>query len=74
VRRAEELEREIAAFTNGGVPDLVGTAEAAEILGVKPNTLSARVARGQFIEPVLVLRQGPLWWRSDVERKAGSAT
>jgi hypothetical protein len=72
IRAAEQLEREIAVATNGESPDLVGTFEAAEILGVKPNTLSARVARGQFIEPVLMLRCGPLWWRSEVER-AGSA-
>jgi prophage regulatory protein len=69
MRDLEEVEREVAVFTNGERPslDIVGTAEAADILGVKTNTVSALRSRGKFPEPAVVLAMGPVWLREDVE-------
>ena len=47
---------------------LVGSQEAAEILGVTSSTVSAYLARGQMLPPLLTLACGPLWLRSDLER------
>lgn len=47
---------------------VIGSAEAAEIIGVLPNTVSSYVARGQILEPLLVLSCGPIWLRDDLKR------
>ena len=67
MRDLEEVEREVAVFMEAPVPDIVSTKEAAEILGIKPNTVSSRLSRGRFPEPKLVLGSGPLWLREDIE-------
>lgn len=67
MRELEEVEREVAVFMDGTKPDLIGTTEAAEILGVKPNTISARVSRKQFPDPIVTLACGPIWNREDIE-------
>ena len=67
MRELEEVEREVVVFMDGDVPDLVGTSEAAEVLGVKPDTISARLSRKRFPEPIVTLKCGPIWRREDIE-------
>jgi hypothetical protein len=49
------------------VPDLVGVAEASEILGWDRRRVSTYVRRGAFPEPVACLASGRVWSREDVE-------
>jgi len=49
------------------IPDLVGVAEASEILGWDPRRVSTYVRRGAFPEPVASLASGRVWRREDVE-------
>lgn len=49
------------------VPDLVGPAEAAEILGVTSGRVSQLRHDPSFARPVAVLAAGPVWARADVE-------
>jgi hypothetical protein len=47
--------------------DLVGTAEAADELGLRSRSQIGRWLRaGVFPEPCYRLRATPVWWRSDV--------
>jgi len=55
VRRSEEK-----------VPDLVGVAEAAALLGWDKRRVATYVARGSFPPPVAELAGGRVWRRSDV--------
>lgn len=48
--------------------ELIGAAEVAEILGVTPSTVSAYLARGQMLAPLLTLACGPIWLRADIDR------
>jgi hypothetical protein len=48
-------------------PDLVGVAEASEILGWDRRRVSTYVRRGAFPEPVASLASGRVWRREDVE-------
>lgn len=48
--------------------DLVTRDEAAALVGVRPNTWSAYVSRGQAPAPVEHVGRTPLWSRSSVER------
>ena len=47
--------------------DLVGVAEAAEILGWDKRRVSVYQSRGLLPTPVAVLRSGPVWRREDIE-------
>ena len=49
------------------VPELVGVAEASEILGWDRRRVSTYVRRGSFPEPVASLASGRVWRREDVE-------
>jgi hypothetical protein len=50
------------------VDDLVGTAEAAAMAGVKkPNFVRDFAARSDFPEPIGVLASGRIWRKTDVE-------
>jgi hypothetical protein len=66
MRLLEEVEREVVVYMDGDL-DLVGLAEAAEVLGVAPGVVSSRRARGAFPEPIATLKCGPIWHRSDIE-------
>jgi DNA-directed RNA polymerase specialized sigma24 family protein len=66
IRDLEALDREVVAYTNDGL-DLVGTAEAAEILGITSNALASRVKRGSMPAPIVTLRCGPIWHRETIE-------
>jgi len=48
-------------------PDLVGVAEASEILGWDRRRVSTYVRRGSFPLPVASLASGRVWRREDVE-------
>jgi len=48
--------------------DIVGTAEAAEMIGVSQNTINVWRLRGQFPEPDAVLVCGLVWRRSTIAR------
>lgn len=47
--------------------ELVGVAEAAEILGWDKRRVSVYHARGLLPTPLAVLRAGPVWRREDIE-------
>ena len=67
IRKLEEVQREVTVFMDEPSVDLVGTTEAAEILGVKPNVISDRRRRGRFPQPIVTLSCGPIWHREDIE-------
>lgn len=67
MRKLEEVEREVAVFMDNEALDLVGTKEAAEVLGVTPNTITQRIRRGRFPQPIVTLSCGPIWHREDIE-------
>jgi predicted DNA-binding transcriptional regulator AlpA len=48
--------------------DLVGLKEAAEIMGVSPQTVQTHIDRGRFPTPALIVAMGSLWTRADVLR------
>jgi hypothetical protein len=48
-------------------PDLVGVAEAAELLGWDKRRIFTYLGRGSFPEPVAALASGRVWRRGDVE-------
>ena len=50
--------------------DLVGVAEAAEILGVGRQQVHRLSRRNDFPEPLAELKSGKIWRRADVERWA----
>jgi predicted DNA-binding transcriptional regulator AlpA len=52
-----------AAATLG---DLVGTAEAAEILGVERSRIGKWIKRGRMPKPVARLAAGPVWLTEDI--------
>jgi len=56
-----------AVLTVEIVPDLVGVAEASEILGWDRRRVSTYVRRGAFPEPIASLASGRVWRREDVE-------
>jgi hypothetical protein len=49
------------------VPDLVGVAEAAEIMGWDKRRVITYIDRGHFPEPIASLAGGRVWLRDDVE-------
>ncbi len=56
-----------AVLTVEVVPDLVGVAEAAEIMGWDKRRVITYIDRGHFPEPIASLAGGRVWLREDVE-------
>ena len=56
-----------AVLTVEVVPDLVGVAEAAEILGWDKRRVFTYISRGSFPEPIAFLASGRVWRKRDVE-------
>jgi hypothetical protein len=52
------------------VPDVVGVAEAAEIMGWDKRRVVTYIDRGSFPEPITSLASGRIWLREDVEAYA----
>jgi len=52
------------------VPQIVGVAEAAEIMGWDKRRVVTYLDRGQFPEPLTSLASGRIWLREDVDRYA----
>lgn len=46
---------------------LVGIAEIAAMLGVRPSTVSGYHSRGQLPDPYVILACGSIWLRADIE-------
>jgi hypothetical protein len=69
----EELRKTVgedAVITIDVVPDLVGVAEAADIMGWDKRRVITYIDRGHFPEPVAALAGGRIWLREDVEAYA----
>ena len=49
------------------IPQIVGVAEAAEIMGWDKRRVVTYIDRGQFPEPMTSLASGRIWLREDVE-------
>lgn len=65
-----ELRRVIAddvMLTVEVVPDVVGVAEAAEIMGWDKRRVVTYIDRGSFPEPITALASGRIWLREDVQ-------
>jgi hypothetical protein len=52
------------------IPQIVGVAEAAEIMGWDKRRVVTYLDRGQFPEPLTSLASGRIWLREDVEHYA----
>jgi hypothetical protein len=52
------------------IPDVVGVAEAAEIMGWDKRRVVTYIDRGSFPEPLTALASGRIWLREDVETYA----
>jgi hypothetical protein len=52
------------------VPDVVGVAEAAEIMGWDKRRVITYIDRGSFPEPITALASGRIWLREDVQEYA----
>ena len=52
------------------VPDIVGVAEAAEIMGWDKRRVITYIDRGHFPDPIASLAGGRIWLREDVESYA----
>ncbi|MGZ4152603.1 MAG: hypothetical protein ACXVP3_09165 [Actinomycetota bacterium] len=61
-----------AALTIEVVPQVVGVAEAAELMSWDKRRIITYLDRGQFPEPLTSLASGRIWLREDVERFAES--
>ena len=59
-----------AVLTVEVVPDLVGVAEAAEIMGWDKRRVITYIDRGHFPEPIASLAGGRVWLREDVDAYA----
>jgi predicted DNA-binding transcriptional regulator AlpA len=59
---------------NGRQPDLVGTREASEILGVEKPRIGRYIKRGRMPEPVCELGATKVWLRQDVEALRNAIT
>ena len=77
--RVDDSNRIVTLRTEDGTVlsragDLVGTAEAAAMAGVrKPNFVRDLASRSDFPEPVVTLASGRLWQRSEVRAFLGRA-
>jgi len=61
---------EDATLTVEVIPDLVGVAESAEIMGWDKRRVITYIDRGHFPEPIASLAGGRVWLREDVESYA----
>jgi predicted DNA-binding transcriptional regulator AlpA len=50
--------------------DLVGAAEAAELLNVPRSSVARWLKQGRFPRPLAVLRATPVWRRDDIQEFA----
>lgn len=60
------------AITVEVIPDVVGVAEAAEIVGWDKRRVITYIDRGSFPEPITALASGRIWLREDVEAYAAA--
>jgi predicted DNA-binding transcriptional regulator AlpA len=58
----------IVIVTPSHIPDLVGLAEVAELIGKSRRQAIRWTARPDFPKPIVRLRATPVWLRADVER------
>jgi hypothetical protein len=58
------------AVTVEVIPQVVGVAEAAEIMGWDKRRVITYIDRGSFPEPLTTLASGRIWLRDDVEAYA----
>ena len=58
------------ALTVEVVPDVVGVAEAAEIMNWDKRRVVTYIDRGSFPEPITALASGRIWLREDVQTYA----
>jgi hypothetical protein len=65
-----KLTGDDVALTVEVVPQVVGVAEAAEIMGWDKRRVVTYLDRGSFPEPLTSLASGRIWLREDVERFA----
>ena len=68
-----ELLRKAAArsvLTIEVAPELVGVAEAAELLGWDKRRVFTYISRGAFPEPLALLASGRVWRKRDIEEYA----
>jgi hypothetical protein len=69
----EELRKVVGdgpTLTVEVIPDIVGIAEAAEIMGWDKRRVVTYIDRGHFPEPIAALAGGRIWLREDVEEYA----
>ncbi|UNC93691.1 helix-turn-helix transcriptional regulator [Candidatus Contubernalis alkaliaceticus] len=71
-----EQEKEVTVILRKDFPhhqrplNIVGTAEAAEMLGWSPKKVSVYRQRGKLPRPLYQLKMGPVWNKEDIERWA----
>lgn len=80
VCRVEALKMDVlsAELERPTFPDILGTTEVVELLGVSRQRIHELRTAGRFPEPMVELAAGPIWLRSGIEayletwsRKAG---
>ena len=67
VRELRKLTGDDVTLTIELVPQIVGVAEAAEIMGWDKRRVVTYLDRAQFPEPLTSLASGRIWLREDVE-------
>jgi predicted DNA-binding transcriptional regulator AlpA len=65
--RAREAEALSAELERSNFPDIVGTTEAAELLGMSRQRIHELRSAGRFPEPMVELAAGPIWLRRAIE-------
>jgi hypothetical protein len=70
VEELRKLAGDDTAITIEVIPDLVGIAEAAEVMGWDKRRVVTYIDRGHFPEPIAALAGGRIWLREDVEAYA----
>ena len=70
VRELRKVTGEDVTLTLEVIPQVVGVAEAAEILGWDKRRVITYIDRGSFPEPLTALASGRIWLREDVESYA----
>lgn len=67
VRELRKVTGDDVTLTLEVIPQVVGVAEAAEILGWDKRRVVTYIDRGSFPEPLTALASGRIWLREDVE-------
>ncbi len=70
IRELRKVTGEDVSLTLEVIPQVVGVAEAAEILGWDKRRVVTYIDRGSFPEPITALASGRIWLREDVESYA----